>query len=190
MGVFDTSNVNQQWGTAVSPAAGVADKSTLAGFETASSLLSLGLNISQDAQAKKKQEAISSATNSFAQQQLNVANAIDRGELSSAEGRRRMRTNASKALASGLDFKAVKEVQSGLVSTAGLGKVAAEGTEQEQRLIKLESDAFQAGFIPTTATPAQVESGMVNFQLRTRALADMRSRARFSRTPCPCPGSW
>jgi len=155
MAVFDTSNVGQIGQTAVSPTSGVADKSSLIGQKTVGNLIGLGVDIAQDVTARRAQAAVNAGKNSFAQQQLVISDAVERGELSSQEGRRKMRQNVTQALAAGMSFDDLKEVQSGIMSTAGFGKVVAEGTQEEQDRIKFESDAVDAGYVTTTMTPVQ-----------------------------------
>lgn len=155
MAVFDTSNVGQIGQTAVSPTSGVADKSSLIGQKTVGNLIGLGVDIAQDVTARRAQAAVNAGKNSFAQQQLVISDAVERGELSSQEGRRKMRQNVTQALAAGMSFDDLKEVQSGIMSTAGFGKVVAEGTQEEQDRIKFESDAVDAGYVTATMTPVQ-----------------------------------
>jgi len=90
MGAFDTSDVSAQGASAVTPKEG------------AGKLLSFGLDTYQKDQAGKAQAANSAATNAFATQQLDIADAVAQGSISSAEGQRRMRVNSTRALSAGM----------------------------------------------------------------------------------------
>lgn len=121
----------------------VQDRSEVDITKTAAKLVDLGATIF-DANKKKETNANLS---SFAARQLEIADAVDRGDLDSATGRARMRTNFSETLAEGtIGYKELSLAQTGIMSTAGLGKVVATGTQEEQERILLDKSARAAGW--------------------------------------------
>lgn len=125
----------------------VQDRSEVAITKTAAKLVDLGSTIFS---AKKKEEAAFEANanlSSFAAKQLEIADAVSRGDLDSATGRARMRMNFSETLAEGtVPYKDLSLAQTGIMSTAGLGKVVATGTQEEQEQILLDKSARAAGW--------------------------------------------
>ncbi len=173
MGAFDTSDVSAQGASAVTPKQGVQDRSNLVAMEGAGKLLSFGLDTYQKDQAGKAQAANSAATNAFATQQLDIADAVAQGSISSAEGQRRMRVNSTRALSAGMAFEDMSKTQKAIVSTSGFGKVVAEGTAEEQQRMKLTNEALGAGFIPRSANQAEQEAGVDNYLRHKKATADI-----------------
>lgn len=104
------------------------------------------------AQAEAAQEdAAARATARFTRQQLSIAEAVDTGELSSQEARMRLRANLSAALADNPTLgKGLAKAHADVLSTAGMGKVAAEGTEQEQAFFKVQDAAMKNGWITSS----------------------------------------
>lgn len=169
MAVFDTSDLSQTATSSVTPKQGVADKSSLIQYETASQVLGLGLKVTDNILKKNAADAAAANKNAFATQQLDIASAVERGDISAAEGRRKMRVNATRAMAAGMNFDDLKEVQGGIMSTSGFGKVVAEGTQEEQDYVKLVSAAKDAGFIPANATEQQTKEGLEMWQKGEKA---------------------
>lgn len=125
----------------------VQDRSEVAITKTAAKLVDLGSTIFS---AKKKEEAAFESNanlSSFAAKQLEIADAVSRGDLDSATGRARMRMNFSETLAEGtVPYKDLSLAQTGIMSTAGLGKVVATGTQEEQEQVILDKSARAAGW--------------------------------------------
>ena len=109
------------------------------------------------AEAKAEQETLEqSMTGRFTRQQLQIAEAVDTGELSSQEARMRMRANLSAALADNPALTdAFTAAHSNVLETAGMGKVAAEGTEQEQAFFKTQDQAIQNGWVTQSMNQEQ-----------------------------------
>lgn len=173
MGAFDTSDVSAQGASAVTPKAGVQDRSSLIAMEGVSNLLSFGLETSANIQAKKAQDAGNAAINSFAAQQLNISDAVAQGSISSTEGQRRMRVNSQKALAAGMSFDDMSSTQKAIVTTSGFGKVVAEGTVEEQQERKIAGEAFDNNFYSSSSTEADKALGIEAYLTRKRAEADI-----------------
>lgn len=125
----------------------VQDRSEVDITKTAAKLVDLGSTIFS---AKKKGEATAAANlnlSSFAAKQLEIADAVQRGDLDSATGRAHMRSNFSATLAEGaIPYKDLSLTQTQIMSTAGLGKVVATGTEEEQQKIELDKSARASGW--------------------------------------------
>lgn len=173
MSLFDTSDVSTQGQSSVPVTGGVQDNS---GAMLADTLGKVGGIIGTAYNNKKQAEAASNlkaGRSAFADKQLSLAQAVDRGDISSAEAKRRMRVNARTALAEGLDFADVKEIQAGISSTSGLGKITADGTESEQAFAKLKSEAEGSGFVMIGASPEKTAEGVEMYQRDQRARKTM-----------------
>ena len=126
-------------------------------LESLASLASaLAPNKSQlDAVAKKKAEAkTASVTELYSQEALKLADAVDMGEMSSGVARARMRRLYSTYIANNpLLQEDLYKVHNNILSTSGLGRVVAEGTEEEQREAEFRDEVYKAGFINESMSP-------------------------------------
>lgn len=109
-------------------------------------------------EAKAEKEAAEQAVlGRFTRQQLSIAEAVDTGELSSQEARMRLRANLSAALG---DNPALTESLSNthkqILGTAGMGKVAAEGTEEEQAFFAVQDQAMKDGWLTQGMNPDEM----------------------------------
>jgi len=152
MADFSLSQVGGPSGSSASPTPGVQQPS---GVEAVASLftgLAKGIAASQpptgqQAQALKDQQ-YSQAGSRFANQQLQIAQAVDAGQLSSQEARMRMRANYASAIANNPDIvDELTKLHKSIIGTKGLGAVAAEGTAQEQAFLKAQQDATLNGWV-------------------------------------------
>jgi len=152
MADFSLSQIGDSSGSPVSPKQGVQQPT---GVEAVASLftgLAKGIAASQpptgqQAQALKDQQ-YSQAGSRFANQQLQIAQAVDAGQLSSQEARMRMRANYASAIANNPDIvDELTKLHKSIIGTKGLGAVAAEGTAQEQAFLKAQQDATLNGWV-------------------------------------------
>lgn len=136
------------------------------------------LDYSTNQQAVKQQEAINSNTSNFAQAQLRIASAVDTGDMTSQEGRMRMRANYTRAIADNPGMVGdLAKVHKDIVSTSGLGKVVAEGTEQEQMNLAAEKEASLAGWVPAHLdAQGRQEATQAHLQFK-RAQEDLKAEA-------------
>lgn len=133
-------------------------------------------------QALKTQELINSNVSEFAQAQLRIADAVEGGDLNSQEGRMRMRANYTRAIADnpGLVTDLAK-VHKDIISTSGLGKVVAEGTDQEQMDLAAQKEASLNGWIPAHLSPDQREAATQSYLQFKRSQEDLKAeQARVS----------
>lgn len=94
-----------------------------------------------------KQGQLDKAVGDFAQSQLAIANAVDQGQISSQEGRLRMRKNFNEAISNNpAMFDTLSKAHKGIVTTSGLGKVVEEGTKAEQAFFAQVDAAHREGF--------------------------------------------
>tara|TARA_B100000929_G_C15511743_1_gene421134 strand:+ start:17171 stop:18946 length:1776 start_codon:yes stop_codon:yes gene_type:complete len=97
---------------------------------------------------EKKVEQANEAVSRFSRQQLEIAQAVDRGDMTSQQARMRMRANYASAIANNPNLTTdYAKAHSTILGTAGLGKVAAEGTEQEQQFMAVQSEATMKGWV-------------------------------------------
>lgn len=152
--------------TGIQPLAGSATQ-PLRPTTPAPSGASIGLNVfndlvssvapqlirNQQARMAAEQQAMKDqAVSSFAQMQLKLADAVDMGDISSQEARMRMRKNYTEAVANSPALVSdLAQVQKQLVSTSGLGKVVADGTEKEKLWLAAEKEATLNGWMPPSA---------------------------------------
>ena len=106
--------------------------------------------LANDAKEKAQEQASAQAgvLADFQQQQLDIADAVESGQMTSAQGRRRMRDNYSRALTNNPslaeDFGAAHKT---IIGTSGLGKVVAEGTEEEQQFFEMRKTGLERGWV-------------------------------------------
>ncbi len=109
-----------------------------------------------DTQEKEQQEMANKAVTRFSEQQMLIAELVDQGKMSSQEGRMRMRRNLIKAGGDNPNLSgAFTDAHKAVIGTAGMGKVAAEGTEEEQQFFKIMAEARENGFIGANASQEQ-----------------------------------
>lgn len=108
-----------------------------------------------DSVAKKKAEAnTASVTELYSQEVLRLADAVDMGEMSSNVARSRMRRLYSTYISNNPTLQAdLYKVHNNILSTSGLGKVVAEGTEEEQMEAEFRNEVYKAGFINESMSP-------------------------------------
>ncbi|SPF82137.1 The actual alignment was detected with superfamily member TIGR01709: [Pseudomonas phage GP100] len=173
-----TTNVSDQAGAMPQPAQPVQDRSSLIALQGLSDiggkLLSVGAAAIQQTQAKAQQDALNQVVGGFAQKQLAIANAVDTNQIPSQEGRMRMRANYTEAITNNPGLTSVlAKTQKELVTTAGLGSVVAEGTEQEKMALGLQKEAMSAGWIKLDASPAEAAAGAQAYTQFKRHQADI-----------------
>lgn len=164
--------------TPITAKATPVDTTSAQAITTASSVLSsAGRVLSQRAAATRVAEAKATANTvvgSFITQQLNVAEAVEQGTISSQEGRSRLRANLSSALANNSTLsKDLQTAHQGIVSAAGGARVVAQGTETEQEAVKLANEAKEAGWIPAGTPDVDVPRLTENYLANKRANAQL-----------------
>lgn len=111
-------------------------------------------------QEAEAQEQANKAVTRFSEQQMRIADLVDRGEMSSQEGRMRMRRNLITAGGDNPNLAGeFGKAHEAVVTTAGMGKVAAEGTEQEQAFMKEQAEALRLGFFQEGASEEEARAG-------------------------------
>lgn len=119
-----------------------------------------------------------SIVNDFAQSQLKIADAVEQGLISSTEGRTRMRSNFQRYSAnSPALLEEFSKVQGNIVSTAGLGKVVAEGTKEEQLKNHLRQTAASEGWLPQGAIGTLMEEDYIKDYLDFKRAGDLLQRS-------------
>lgn len=175
-----STNVSGSSGAAPQPIQPVVDHS---GVDTINALgnigtklLSVGAAVLQKNQAQEQQKAVNGVVSGFAQKQLNIASAVDTGELSSQEARMRMRANYTQAITDNPGFvDLLAKTQKEIVSTAGLGSVVVEGTEQEQMQRELTKTAVNAGWVKANASPDEASQGVEAYRQFKRHQEDINA---------------
>lgn len=173
-----TTNVGEQQGSMPQPQQPVQDKSSLVALnafgDIGGKLLSVGAAVVQNQQQKAQQDALNQVVGGFAQKQLSIADAVDTNQISSQEGRMRMRANYTQAISNNPGLTNVlAKTQKELVTTSGLGSVVAEGTEQEKMQLALNKEALSAGWIKADASPAEQAAGAAAYTQFKRHQADI-----------------
>lgn len=152
MADFTISYVGGPEGSPMTPEAPVQSVTNTALYETVSEI---GGNFAEnliEAQREKAKAALQAQSDqtvsSFVQQQLALADAVELGDLSSAEARMRMRANLTRAIADNPALTVdLGKAHTSLVKTTGLGQAVYEGTEQEQQQTRIENAAIDAGWV-------------------------------------------
>lgn len=129
-----------------------------------------------DGIARNKQEAkTATVTELYSQEALKLADAVDMGEMGSGVARARMRRLYSTYIANNPTLQEdLYKVHNNILSTSGLGKVVAEGTEEEQRAAEFRNEVYKAGFITDgmdEATQDEMVERYRSFQVNKELLA-------------------
>ena len=165
----------------ITPAAPVADQSSLIALNAlgnlGSKLLSVGAEVVQNKQKVDQQNNLNNVVSSFSQKQLKLADAVEQGAMSSQEARMRMRKNYTDEIANNPSLtKILAQTQGDIINTAGLGKVVAEGTEQEKINVAMQKEASLAGWIKPTASPEEQQAGIAAYSQFKRHEADINAQ--------------
>lgn len=180
-GMFDTAGVSQQGSSPVAPTGGVVDTSRATAIQGVGQVLGVVGDIADSVFSSNRAEAKAAAEASkddalkeFGLKQAGIAAAVAGGEITSEEGRSRMRANATKALTDErLSFEDVVSAQGKIVSTTGLGKVVVEGTKEEQEFNKVRSEAAALNFVQPWMNEEEQLQGIEDYKDRQRAMADI-----------------
>lgn len=176
-----TTNVGGAPQSAPTPAQPVTDNSSLIGLNAianiGSKILSAGINVIQKKQEVDQQNNLNNAVSAFSQKQLKLADAVEQGAMSSQEARMRMRKNYTDEISNNPGLtKILAETQASIINTAGLGKIVAEGTEQEKINVALQKEASLAGWIKPTASPDEQQAGIAAYSQFKRHEADINAQ--------------
>lgn len=176
-----TTNVSGAPSGAIQPVQPVVDKSSLIGInaigDIGAKLLSVGATVIQNKQKVDQENRMNAVVTSFSQKQLNLADAVEQGAMSSQEARMRMRKNYTDEIANNPSLtKLLAQTQADIINTAGLGKIVAEGTEQEKINIALQKEASMAGWIKPTASPDEQQAGIAAYSQFKRHEADINAQ--------------
>lgn len=176
-----TTNVGGSSGPAPQPLQPVQDKSGLIALNAISDiggkLLSVGAAAIQKNQAQEQQAALNTLVGGFAQKQLNITSSVETGDITSQEGRMRMRANYTDAIANNPGLVDVlAKTQKEIVTTAGLGSVVVEGTEAEQLQREVTKKAVDAGWVKANATPEEAAAGSEAYRQFKRHQEDINAQ--------------
>ena len=180
MADFSQAQISQQGGSPVTPPRAVQEPSAATAALGAATQIGGSLfEAFVGGQEKKAQQAQASAVSAFSRNQLAIADAVDRGDLTSQEGRMRMRSNFSRAIADNPSLtEDLSDAHKSILSTAGLGKVAAEGTEEEQAAYAFQREARKNGFILPGMSGEEVEAATEDYRKFVRGKARMEEIAK------------
>lgn len=164
----------------VTPTAPVVDQSSLVALNAlgniGSKILSVGMEVIQNKQKVDQQNNLNNAVSAFSQKQLKLADAVEQGAMSSQEARMRMRKNYTDEISNNPGLtKILAQTQADIINTAGLGKIVAEGTEQEKINVAMQKEASLAGWIKPTASPDEQQAGIAAFSAFKRHEADINA---------------
>lgn len=165
----------------VTPTQPVTDQSSLISINAigniGAKLLSAGMSVMQQKQAVDQQNNLNNAVSAFSQKQLKLADAVEQGAMSSQEARMRMRKNYTDEISNNPGLtKILAQTQADIINTAGLGKVVAEGTEQEKINVAMQKEASLAGWIKPTASPEEQQAGIAAYSQFKRHEADINAQ--------------
>lgn len=169
MADFSLSQIGETSGSPVQPQQGIASGAASQALSFAGNLGSAlfgDYNQRQEKKAEAEQESMANrAVTRFVNQQMQIADLVDQGKLSSQEARMRMRYNLTRAGADNPDLsEAFADAHSKVVGTAGMGKVAAEGTEQEQAFFATQREATKQGWVTPNMSQEEAARATMAFQ--------------------------
>tara|TARA_R100000687_G_scaffold83663_2_gene88255 strand:+ start:813 stop:2585 length:1773 start_codon:yes stop_codon:yes gene_type:complete len=133
----------------------------------------------QDTAEAEKETAANKAVTRFSKQQMQIAELVDQGRMSSQEGRMRMRRNLIKAGGDNPNLsQAFSDAHKAVIGTAGMGKVAAEGTEQEQAFFAAQEAATKDGFVLPDMTQVEAEHATIQWQKFQKYQSDLELESK------------
>lgn len=165
----------------ITPVAPVTDNSSLIGISAlaniGSKLLTAGATVIQNNQKVNQENNLNNVVTAFSQKQLKLADAVEQGAMSSQEARMRMRKNYTDEISNNPSLtKILAQTQGDIINTAGLGKVVAEGTEQEKINLAIQKEAAMAGWIKPTASYEEQQEGIAAYSQFKRHEADVNAQ--------------
>lgn len=195
MADFTVSYINGVSGSGVNPSRPVVDDSSLVGLSLLGGVVG-GLGgaaknyaaVKAERDEKARLEAIQNeqdqAVSTFARRQLQLVDATEMGDLSSAEARMRMRANLSRAIADNPALSVeLGKAHTSIVKTTGLGQVVYEGTEEENQQLSLEREAVKAGWARPDQSPAEKQAGVdayMQFQRSQEILKAQKQQLEYA----------
>lgn len=137
-------------------------------------LLSTGLNMYAQGQAREQKAKQDGAVSAYAQNITKLNAAVEQGSITQAEAQRRQRAMFNQSVANfpGMTEDFVK-LNSSLAGSAGLGNTLAEGTAVDQQIKADTKGATAAGFIQPGMSPQQQEAGLNLYRQQQQALNQM-----------------
>lgn len=180
MANFDLARIQQGGGSAVTPNKPVQDDSASAIINLASNAVE-GLGNLFAAQNKATlQAAEDKVSSAFAQEQTNLAQAVESGAISSTEARTRMRKNYISYISNNPGMTdTITQLHKKVVDDSGLGKVIMEGTQQEQLQEDMFKKALNEGFGSATDSPTQQAEAIEAWTVWTQGKRSMEDTARI-----------
>ena len=172
MADFSTANAGGPMGTNVSPTRPVTSDSAGTVLNALGTLARGAFDAFGDAQkleAVKQQKAEELAgakvLSAFRAEQLKYIDAYEQGAISQSEARTRMRAALNKYQSDNpLLGEDILKTHSGIMSTAGLGKVVDEGTEAAQERAKVRQAALDAGFLQDAEDEEEAVANYLRFK--------------------------
>lgn len=176
-----STNVGGAPQASVTPVQPVVDQSSLIQMNSlgniGAKLLSVGAQVIQNKQMVDQQNNLNNAVSSFSQQQLKLADAVEQGAMSSQEARMRMRKNYTDAISNSPGLtKVLAQTQADIINTAGLGKIVAEGTQQEKANFALQKEATMAGWVKPDASQDEQVAATAAYTQFKRHEADINAQ--------------
>jgi hypothetical protein len=137
-----------------------------------------------DRRERKAADATSKVLGGFTQDSLRIADAVDTGEMTSRAGRMQMRRLYSSYAANNpLLLDDLAETHKSLVTTSGLGKVIADGTDEEKRKKTKYDSAYARGWLTDGMSEAEQDSmvsNMTAFDANLEVLASEQAKMAFA----------
>jgi hypothetical protein len=179
-----TQQVGPMGGGGQRPAPVQSPSAAGAALNLFSQLMPTGQQLQQRRQAEQERQS-AGFVERFSQQQLAIAEAVDMGELSSQEARMRMRANFAQSISDNpMLMDELTNAQKNIIGTSGLGKVAAEGTEEEQRHNRVLQAATDDGWIRPGMSSEQADEmagAYLDFQLANEQLSRAQAELTYER---------
>lgn len=150
-----------------------------AGISALAGIMPSGEQLQARREAEREQQT-ASVVDQFRQESLRIADAVDRGEMSSATGRMRQRALFSRYTSDNpLIASDLTKTHSDLVKTVGMSKVLVEGNEQEQQQRALVQEAINRKWATPDMTEAQLADATARlreFDLNQEFIKDAQAR--------------
>lgn len=187
MADFTTYNAGSPMGTAVTPTKPVVTDSASGVMDTLGTLARGAFSAFEDAQKleaakQKKAEELAGAKvlSKFRSEQLKLIDAYEQGSIKQGEARSRMRANLNQFQSdNALLGDDILKAHQAVMSTAGLGKVVDEGTEQDKERNRLRQAASDAGWLQDAPDEDEAVANYLRFQSATDRLASSQAELNY-----------
>lgn len=187
MADFTTFTAGSPMGTSVTPATPVATDSASGVLDSLGTLARGAFSAFEDAakleaakQKKAEELAGAKVLARFRTEQLKLIDAYEQGTIKQGEARSRMREKLNEFQSNNVLLgEDLMKTHQNIMSTAGLGKVVDEGTEEDRERNRLRQSAQDAGWLQDAPDEEEAVANFLRFQAAKDKLANSQAELNY-----------